>query len=74
MRYEVQHHTLCDGWVNTWTVNDQPETFASEAKAQAALDEYLSEIEDQIREGDRHPEHGYDRSEFRIMPTTGETP
>jgi hypothetical protein len=25
--YEVQTYTLCDGWINTWTVDDKPETF-----------------------------------------------
>lgn len=50
MTYEVQHFTLCNGWTNTWTVLDeddtgQPETFATEAIAQAALNEFLAEIE-----------------------------
>ena len=37
-RYEVQHFTLCDGWINTWSYSEQikegifielPETFAT---------------------------------------------
>ncbi len=41
--YEVQHFTLCDGWVNCWRTIDGegrevPETFATEAAAQAAIE------------------------------------
>lgn len=66
-RYEVQHHTLCDGWVNTWTVDDRPQTFATEADAQAALDEFLREITEEIEYGEREEHAGYDAAEFRIM-------
>lgn len=73
-RFEVQQYMFCDGWANTWTADGQPLIFATAAEAQAALDDYLSDIEDQIADGDRHPEHGYERIEFRIMPTTEEPP
>lgn len=72
MTYEVQQYTLCDGWVNTWTLwdeNDQaePETFPSRSEAQAALDEFFGEIRDEILSGQRPADNGYDRSEFRIV-------
>ncbi|MDZ4138581.1 MAG: hypothetical protein U1D66_06840 [Erythrobacter sp.] len=41
-------HTLCDGWVNTWTVTEpgkpeHPETFATREEADQALADYLEE-------------------------------
>lgn len=71
-RYAVQHYTLCDGWVNTWTVsignNDSvPHVFATREEAQAELDEFLREIQNEIASGDRAPDEGYDASEFRIV-------
>jgi len=33
IQFEVQHFTLCDGWTNTWTIDEgtgpRPQTFAS---------------------------------------------
>ena len=72
MAYEVQHHTLCDGWVNDWIVYDEndigtPETFETYAAAEAALDEFFADIADEIAAGQRAPDEGYDRTEFRIV-------
>jgi hypothetical protein len=72
MTYEVVQFTLCDGWVNTWTVYDEhnqamPETFAPEAEAQAAIDEFLAEISEEIETGQRDPDCGYDPSDFRVV-------
>lgn len=76
-RYEVQTFTLCDGWTNTWSVPEQagedtfteiPETFATRAEAQAALDQFLAEIQEEIASGQRAPDEGYDPEEFRIVP------
>jgi hypothetical protein len=73
MSYEVQTFTLCDGWVNTWMVHDEngrmePETFATEEEAQAALDEFFADIQAEIDAGQREPDEGYDSEDFRIMP------
>ncbi len=40
-KWEVQHYTLADGWVNTWEDSEGPVTFETEARAQKALDSYL---------------------------------
>ncbi len=78
-RYEVQTFTLCNGWTNTWSVTEKtgddiftetPEIFATHAEAQAALDEFLAEIQDEIASGQRAPDEGYDPEEFRIVPVT----
>lgn len=72
MTYEVQHFTLCDGWVNTWAVlhedgSSEPETFATEADAEAAIIEFLDEIEDEFAVGQRDMDDGYSRDAFRIV-------
>jgi|AntRauTorcE11898_2_1112593.scaffolds.fasta_scaffold139815_2 hypothetical protein len=72
MTYEIQHYTICDGWVNTWSIEHhdgrvEPETFDSYEDAAAALDEFFAEIVDEIVTGQRQPDEGYDRDEFRIV-------
>jgi len=67
MTYEVQHWTLCDGWINCWSVDDQPQLFATWGQAQAELDEFFADIAAEIKAGDRAPDEGYDRDEFRIV-------
>ena len=72
MTYEVQQFTLCQGWINTWAVlhedgYSEPETFATEADAEAAIIEFLDEIEEEIVVGQRSRDEGYSRDEFRIV-------
>ena len=72
MRYEIQHYTICYGWVNTWAYAEadgvmQPETFATAAEAQAALDEYLADVEEEVAAGQMAP---CCRNEFRVRPET----
>ena len=71
MKYEIQHNTWCDGWVNTSLTTDDdgneiPLVFATQADAQAELDDYMGEINDQIASGERGPDHGYAPDAFRI--------
>jgi len=71
--YEVQTYTICDGWVNTWIIEyhdgtSEFETFASREDAQAALDEFLAEIAEEIALGMREADEGYDRDDFRVVP------
>lgn len=62
MRYEIQHWTLGDGWVNTSTDADgNPLTFETKEEAQAEIDELLAEHV----EPDCTP---YDADEFRVVP------
>ena len=69
MRYEVQQYTLLDGWINTWSYAEgdgvmQPETFATADEAQAALEEYFQDLEEEVRTGQSGP---YSRDEFRVQ-------
>ncbi len=71
MAWEVQHHTLCQGWINCWIEEvdgeSRPLTYPSEAAAQDAMEEFLREIEEEIDAGERDPDHGYDAEEFRVV-------
>lgn len=72
MTFEIQHFTICDGWVNTWTVHFEdgssaPETFPTEAEAMAALAEILAEIAEEIAARQRGEDEGYASDEFRIV-------
>ena len=70
MSYEVQTYTLWNGWVNTWRIEYldgrvEYETFASNAEAQAALDEFLDDLWDEITAGQTHPE-AFDADRYRV--------
>lgn len=68
--YEVQHYTLCDGWINTWSIEDQhgiskPEVFTSFEDALSSLDEFL---EDELVEFELgNIASPYIRDEFKIV-------
>ncbi len=77
-KYEVQHHTLCDGWINTWTVIDhenreQPDTFETAAEAQTAIDDFFDDIAAEIARGERDADEGYDRDEFCVVEIGDQT-
>jgi hypothetical protein len=68
--YEIQTLTFAEGWVNTWTHEDskgdmQPETFPTREAAQAALNEYLHDLADDVALGNISD---YDPEEFRVHP------
>ena len=75
--FEVQTFTLCDGWINCWSITDElgtrPETFSNEAEAQAEIDEFFHDIELQIEAGERDPEDGYSRDEYQIVEIPADT-
>jgi hypothetical protein len=75
MKYEIQHSTFVDGWVNTSTTEDSdgnviPLVFDSREEAQAEIDSDLAHIADQIASGEREADHGYDPEEFRVREVT----
>ena len=66
-RYEVQTKTVCDGWVNCWTdENEKPWTFSSRKEAQEELDEFLADVKEAVAAGDMQEE--YDPNDYRIVP------
>lgn len=75
--YEVQHFTICEGWINTWNIENDDgdmvsETFDTYAEAQAALNEFLDDIAHEIAAGTRDDDTGYGRNEFRIVAVNPE--
>lgn len=72
IKYEVQLYTLCQGWINTWSIVDdnrisEPHLFESIEDAQAELDEFFEDIQSEIDCGDRQADEGHDREDFRIV-------
>ena len=67
--FEVQHYTLCDGWINTWTDiidgKDVSSVFNSFDEALACLDEFLTDTLDAFVDGNLSD--SYDRNDFRIV-------
>jgi hypothetical protein len=72
LKWEVQHFTLLDGFVNTWTEEfdgeELPIYFDTEQEAEQAIDVFLADVEMEIRFGWRDAEAGYNPSEFRVWP------
>lgn len=68
--WEVLEYTLLDGWVNTWSVDGETETFPTEKAAQDALDEYLTDCQEAYDQG--HVEDVPMRSCFIIRPVGGD--
>lgn len=71
-RYAVMQNVICGGWTNTWSTTDDdgkeiPLTFATEAEAEAEIDEFLKEIQDEVDSGERDEDQGYDADEFCIV-------
>jgi hypothetical protein len=69
MKYEIQHYTLCQGWVNTWTITNEdglsePEYFETKEQAISALADFLDEENREYLNG--NVESPYDIHEFRI--------
>ena len=57
--------------VNCWMVtdekgNEQPDTYPTIEAAQAEIDELFEDIENQIKSGERSPDDGFDREDYRI--------
>jgi hypothetical protein len=72
MKYEIQHFTLCDGWINTWSIiNDDgestPEIFDSLEEAKSALIEFFYDDAFSVAQGWREPETAADPSQYRIV-------
>lgn len=63
-KYVVEHQTLCDGWINTWSVDDEPEVFNSYEEAKGALDWFLKEEKKAFKRGEI--DNMYEADEFRI--------
>ena len=69
MKYAVEINTILDGWVNTWTNNDQsPVVFDTFEQAQVELEEYLLDVQAAFENGDI--DTPYPREDYRIIEVT----
>lgn len=64
-KYEIQQYTICDGWVNTWTSDGEPEYFDSFSDAVEDLDTFLIDAEESFDQG--YLDSMYKREDFRIV-------
>ena len=66
-QYEVQHYTLCGGWVNCWTDGETnaPSVFNSYQEAKDELDDFFEQEYEAYFNG--WIEDMYDRDEYRIV-------
>lgn len=71
MVWEVQHHALCQGWVNCWSEQvdgvSRPLVYNTEEEAALDLQVFLKEIAAEIDAGERDPDQGYEADEFRVV-------
>lgn len=68
-RYEVQHRTICSGWVNIWTEEDdlgevKPQSFATRAEAIAEINEFLDDVRSAVKASAMAD--CFKRSDFRV--------
>lgn len=62
--FEIQHYTVSEGWVSTWSdENGIPVSFKTVAAAENAFRDFWTELQDSAIAGDIEP---YDYNEFRI--------
>jgi hypothetical protein len=57
MTFEVQTHTICDGWINIWHETGDDDitravTFETREAAEKALAEFITEIDQAVARGD----------------------
>lgn len=66
-KYEIQHYTLCDGWINTWSDAEtgEPTIYDSYDQARDDLADFLDQEAQSYFNGDI--ESRYQADEFRIV-------
>jgi hypothetical protein len=70
-KYEVLTDTLCQGWVNCWTiVEDKPMTFDTIQSAQEEIDTHIKDIEESIAYGFMSEDSKVTHDDFKIGEVT----
>jgi len=66
MAWEVQTHTLIDGWVNVWTGGDGlPVLFDTEADAEHEVRVLLDDVKAAVADG--YMESEYSEDDYRVV-------
>tara|TARA_R110000803_G_scaffold61535_4_gene121407 strand:+ start:3645 stop:3857 length:213 start_codon:yes stop_codon:yes gene_type:complete len=63
--YQVEQFTLCDGWVNTWHIDDKPHVFKTRDEAILELAEFFSDMTEDYEAG--FLSDPVNHKEFRIV-------
>jgi hypothetical protein len=71
MKYAIEIDCIC-GWEQWGHLEDEdgnelPDLYDTHEAAQAEIDDFLGDVEDQILRGERQPDEGYDRDGFRVV-------
>jgi hypothetical protein len=66
-KFEVQTLTICDGWINTWTSDDEPQYFETEAEAFHAIGEFFEDL------ARANMAEDYDVEDYRVVEITVST-
>lgn len=66
VRFVVTQDIFCNGWQNTWSSDGEPESFATYNEADAAIDEFLKCVAEEVEDGDRAHDEIYGREDFQI--------
>ena len=62
--FEVQTWTICDGWQNCWTENDEPLLFETPHEAYTALAEFFEDL------SHAHMTDAYSVEDYRVVEIT----
>lgn len=72
-RFLIQHELIGNQWETAGTVEEEgverPNSYHSFAEAVEDVYDLFDEVNRQIQEGSRDPEHGYHPSDYRILDT-----
>lgn len=61
--FEVQTR-FSYGWDNCWSVDEEPDVYATEWEAEAAIDEFFEDL------SCAGMDHLYSREDYRVIPAT----
>ena len=69
-KFEIQTYTLCEGWVNTWTIENEDgssekEYFNTSLEALECLKEFFEDVLQDFNEGNL--DSIYDKEDYRIV-------
>ena len=71
-KFEVETWTLCDGWINCWSDdNEVPLVFSSYDEAKKELGDFLFDQKETVEHGDMAEE--YSEDDYRIVEVKGES-
>ena len=65
--FEVQTHTIADGWVNVWSDDGEPVRFITRFAAQRELDGFFRDLPEFMRDG-------YSREDYRVSEAVESAP